>query len=32
VAQNAGASDDGDRKRIAEALQMVASTQEFQRS
>lgn len=32
VAQNAGASDDGDRKRIAETLQMVASTQEFQRS
>ena len=32
VAQNAGASDDGDRKRIAEALQMVASTQQFQRS
>ena len=32
VAQNAGVSDDGDRKRIAEALQMVASTQEFQRS
>ena len=32
VAQNAGTSDGGDRKRIAEALQMVASTQEFQRS
>jgi len=32
AAQNAVASNAGDRKRIAEALQMVASTQEFQRS
>ena len=32
AAQNSGTSDGGDRKRITEALQMVASTQEFQRS